>query len=254
MVLVCAMRTEVNGNQRDREREHGGGADVREQLDRASTSALSCSPMPATHLAALPLISRALVALGWVGFFAFFFVKKKPPKPEQVEKRELASVFGIALQMVGFALVWMIQRRFPPAGVPLGPAETTLDVLAPIFSFASAWLGISAVRTLGRQWSYTARLVEDHRLVTNGPYRLVRHPIYTAMFGKLIATNFAFGHWLGLLLAGCVFVIGTIIRIRSEEKLLREAFGIQFEEYARQVPAFIPFLGGAKPPRAAPGR
>ena len=204
-------------------------------------------PMPTTHLAALPLLSRILVALGWVAFFGFFFVKKKPPGPERVAKREPASRVGIALQMVGLALVWMIQRPFPRAGVALGPVEITLDVLAPVLSFASGLLGISAVRTLGRQWSYTARLVEDHKLVTEGPYRLVRHPIYTGMFGKLIATNFAYGHWLGLLLAGSVFVVGTIIRIRSEEKLLREAFGSQFEEYARQVPAFIPFLGGAQP-------
>jgi protein-S-isoprenylcysteine O-methyltransferase Ste14 len=203
-----------------------------------------------SQLAVLPLASRALVALGWVGFFAFFFVKKKPPGEERVEKRASASRLGIGLQMVAFALVWMIQRPCPRAGTPLGPIEITLDVLAPLISIASAWIGISAVRTLGRQWSYTAQLVEKHQLVTGGPYRWVRHPIYTAMFGKLIATNFAFGHWLGLLLAGSVFVLGTMIRIRSEERLLREAFGAEFDAYARRVPAFIPMLGGA-PPRAA---
>lgn len=195
-------------------------------------------------LAVLPLISRVLVGLGWVGFFAFFFAHKKPPTPERVEKREPASRIGIALQMVAFMLVWMIQRPLPRAGAPLGAYEVTMDVLAPIVSVAAGWIGISAVRTLGRQWSYSARLVEHHKLVTGGPYRLVRHPIYTGMFGKLIATNFAFGHPLGLLLAGIVFVAGTVIRIRSEEKLLKGAFGGQFEEYARRVPSFIPFLRG----------
>lgn len=196
------------------------------------------------HPATLPLIARILVAMGWVAFLAFFFVKKKPRAPERVEKREPRSRLGIALQMVGFALVWMVQRPFPRAGVTLGPMEITLDLLAPVMSFVSGWLGISAVRTLGRQWSYTARLVEDHHLVTEGPYRLVRHPIYTAMFGKLIATNLAFGHWLGLPVAGSCFLIGTLIRIRAEEKLLRGAFGSQFEEYARRVPALVPFTGG----------
>jgi protein-S-isoprenylcysteine O-methyltransferase Ste14 len=200
--------------------------------------------MTSPPVAVLPLVSRVLVALGWAGFFAFFFVQKKPPGPERVEKTAPASRIGIALQMVAFALVWMIERPFPRAGAPLGAYEITLDVLAPIVSAASAWMGISAVRTLGRQWSYSARLVQDHRLVTEGPYRLVRHPIYTAMFGKLIATNFAFGHPLGLFAAGLVFVIGTLIRIRSEEQLLRGAFGSQFEEYARRVPAFIPLVRG----------
>ena len=193
--------------------------------------------------APLPLVSRSLVALGWVGFFAFFFVKKAP-QTESATRREPASKLGIVLQMVAFTLLWMIQRPLPRAGARLGPLEITLNVLAPILSILSAWLGISAVRTLGRQWSYTARLVEDHRLVTEGPYRLVRHPIYAALLGKLIATNFAFGHWLGLLLAGGFFVIGTMIRIRSEEKLLREAFGPEFDAYARRVPALIPWVRG----------
>src|SRR5439155_20527400 len=107
--------------------------------------------------------------------FGFIVVKKKPPGPEQVEKREPASVFGIAVQMLGFALVWMLQRPLPRAGAPLGPVEVTLDVLAPVLSFGSGWLGISAVRTLGRQCSYAARLLQDHQLVNTGPYRLVRH-------------------------------------------------------------------------------
>jgi phospholipid methyltransferase len=206
--------------------------------------------MSATHIATLPLVSRILVALGWIGFFAFFFAKRKPPGPERTEKCESTSRLGIALQMVGFSLVWMLQRRPPRAGPPLGAIEITLDVLAPIVSIASAWMGLSAVRTLGRQWSYTARLIQDHQLVTEGPYRLVRHPIYTGMFGKLLATNFAFGHWLGLPIAGGVFAIGTMIRIRFEEKLLREAFGSQFEDYARRVPAFIPLVGGGRGLRA----
>jgi protein-S-isoprenylcysteine O-methyltransferase Ste14 len=195
-------------------------------------------------LATLPVVSRLLVTLGWVAFFAFFFVKKRPSGPERVEKREAISRAGIALQMVAFFFVWMLQRPIPHAGTPLPTYEVVLDVLAPIVSVLSGVMGVSAVRTLGKEWSYEARLVEGHRLVTAGPYRIVRHPIYTAMFGKLLATNFAFGHWLGLLVAGTLFVIGTTIRIRAEEKLLREAFGGEYADYARRVPAFIPLLRG----------
>jgi len=193
------------------------------------------------QVAPLALVSRTLVALGWAGFFVFFFSRAKPARGG-VTKRAPASRFGIILQMLAYSLVWMLQRHPPAAGAPLSAAEIALDVLAPIVSIVSAWIGLSAVRTLGRQWSYTARLVEDHKLVTEGPYNLVRHPIYTAMFGKLLATNFAFGHWIGLPIAGGIFVIGTMIRIQSEEKLLREAFGPEFEAYARRVPAFIPFV------------
>ena len=77
-----------------------------------------------------------------------------------------------------------------------------------------------------------------------GPYRFVRNPIYTAMFGMLLATGLAISHWAALIGAGLVFAIGTRMRIRSEEKLLRESFGPEFEAYARSVPALVPRLSG----------
>jgi protein-S-isoprenylcysteine O-methyltransferase Ste14 len=191
-------------------------------------------------MATLPLVSRLLVAAGYLGFFAFLLLKPKPQETER--KRENVSILGIALQSVGYALAWMLQRNPPRPGEALTPVEIVLDVLAPLLVVLSAWIGLAAVRTLGRQWAYAARLVEGHRLVTEGPYRIVRHPIYTAMFGMLLATCFAFGHWLGWIVGGTVFVAGTLIRIRSEEKLLREAFGAEYEDFARRVKAFVPLV------------
>lgn len=197
--------------------------------------------MPFEARPLLPLVSRFLVGAGWVWFFVFFVFRRQPAGGPGA-KRERLSVVGIALQMLAFALVWMIQRPLPPAGVPLHPAEIALDLLAPLISIGSVWLGLAAVRTLGKQWSYEARVIEGHELVTRGPYAWVRHPIYTAMLGKLIASNFAFGHWIGLAIAGTIFVIGTLIRIGSEEKLMRATFGEQYEAYAKRVPAFVPGL------------
>jgi len=96
------------------------------------------------------------------------------------------------------------------------------------------------VRTLGKQWALAARLVEGHKLITVGPYAYVRNPIYTGMLGILIATGLAMEHWIALIAAIVFFAVGTVIRVRSEEKLLRGAFGEEFEEYARRVPAVLP--------------
>ena len=191
--------------------------------------------------ALLPLVSRILVAVGWAWFtIAFVFRREQGRGPGA--RRERISAVGIFLQMLAFAVVWMIQRPLPAAGTRLDAFEIARDVLAPVIGFGSVFLGLAAVRTLGKQWSYEARVIEGHELVTQGPYRFVRHPIYTAMLGKLIASNFAFGHWLGLVIAGGVFVVGTLIRIQAEEKLLRETFGTAYAEYAQRVPAFLPGL------------
>ena len=101
---------------------------------------------------------------------------------------------------------------------------------------------LAAVRTLGKQWAIAARIVEDHQLITEGPYRLVRNPIYSGMFGMLIATGLVVSVWWALLPAIIVFWYGTSIRVRSEEQLLRESFGAKFEEYASRVPPLVPRL------------
>jgi protein-S-isoprenylcysteine O-methyltransferase Ste14 len=60
------------------------------------------------------------------------------------------------------------------------------------------------------------------------------------MLGMLIATGLATEHWIAMIAAIIIFAIGMVIRVRSEEKLLRAEFGEEFEEYARRVPAVVP--------------
>jgi protein-S-isoprenylcysteine O-methyltransferase Ste14 len=62
------------------------------------------------------------------------------------------------------------------------------------------------------------------------------------MFGMLIATGLTASPLLPLLAAAAVFLLGTWIRVRIEERLLRATFGSRFDDYARKVPALIPSL------------
>jgi protein-S-isoprenylcysteine O-methyltransferase Ste14 len=81
--------------------------------------------------------------------------------------------------------------------------------------------------------------------VTAGPYAIVRHPIYSAMLGLWLATALAVARPWGLVLGLVPMLLGTWIRVRSEDRLLRGAFGDGFETWARRVPAVVPFLRGA---------
>ena len=114
-------------------------------------------------------------------------------------------------------------------------------ILVIVLVIASLWTMSGALNALGKQWSLQARVLEGHALIRDGPYRFVRHPIYTGMLGMIIAAGLAWSHWIGFLLAILFFAIGTMIRIRSEEKLLREQFRAAFDAYKRRVPAIIPF-------------
>jgi protein-S-isoprenylcysteine O-methyltransferase Ste14 len=181
-----------------------------------------------------------IVMLCWLVFAGAFLFRKKPPSGTE-KKRENAATYGIALEGIGYALVWTFRR---PTFTSIMPLPLLLDLAIALvtvgIAVASVWLVLSAVRTLGKQWAFAARLVEGHTLITEGVYSIVRNPIYTGMFGLMIATGLAISYWWTLPPAIVVFWIGTMLRVRSEEKLLREAFGKEFEEYARRVPALLP--------------
>ena len=189
-----------------------------------------------------PTVSFALVMFCWFGFAAVFLIKKRPPSPPS-KKRDRGSLIGVLLQGAGYAVVWAWHRRpFSPI-LSLGEtAEIVMVIVTALISLGSVLIVLAAIQALGKEWSVTARLVEGHKLVTVGPYSFVRHPIYTGMFGMLLATGLAISCWMALVLGVLIFAIGTAIRVRSEEKLLREAFGAQFEDYTQRVPAVIPYL------------
>jgi protein-S-isoprenylcysteine O-methyltransferase Ste14 len=193
----------------------------------------------------LPTLVFVVVMLCWLVFAGVFLLRKKPPSPPD-QKRDRGSIIGLALQCLSYGLVWGVHRE-PFTPIIAGSKTRDLvamaaSVLATVAAIASVWLATTAVKTLGKEWSLTARLLEGHKLATTGPYAHVRHPIYAGMLGMLVSTGVAISHWMTLIVALLIYFIGTIIRVRSEEKLLRGAFGEQFDNYAQRVPAIVPGL------------
>jgi protein-S-isoprenylcysteine O-methyltransferase len=190
----------------------------------------------------LALATLAGVILCWIVFAGIFLLRKRIPKAPEAKRNRMATL-GIALQMCAYFLVWFQPPRWPflpPVAALSGLPGILFSVFTVTIAAGSAWLIENAVRTLGKHWALRARLVEDHKLITVGPYAYVRNPIYTGMLGVLIATGLATEHWIALPIAVFIFIVGMVIRVRSEEKLLRAAFGQEFEDYARRVPAVLP--------------
>jgi protein-S-isoprenylcysteine O-methyltransferase Ste14 len=111
-------------------------------------------------------------------------------------------------------------------------------VLGPV----AAILAWHAVKRLGKQFRVQAGLYTDHELVQTGPYNLVRHPIYSSLLAILLCTLFLLTRWIWLAVSLALFITGTEIRVRAEDKLLASRFNGEFEEYRRRVPAYIPFV------------
>jgi len=95
-------------------------------------------------------------------------------------------------------------------------------------------------RTLGKNWSDKPRLMQDHELVTDGPYRWVRHPIYTAFLLIMGATLLISANWfIGGLWVGMT-ALEVMSRITYEEALLREHFGDVYRQYWLQTGRLMP--------------
>ena len=188
----------------------------------------------------IALAVAAAVMLCWFVFAGIFIFRQRPPRSEH-QRRDNRSRTGVLITGAGYASAWFLQRpHFTPVWAMPRALEIIIGLLTAGIAVCSVWLVLAAVRTLGRQWKVVAGLVEGHQLVTSGPYAMVRHPIYTGMLGLLLATGLALSVWYAVPVAIFLGWCGTLIRINSEEKLLREAFGERYAVYAKRVPALFP--------------
>jgi protein-S-isoprenylcysteine O-methyltransferase Ste14 len=181
----------------------------------------------------MPVYLYVLLAANWLCWFLPFLLSNRIASPaKQVDRR---ARWGVVLMGVAFALLW--QGRFwetAPSGWRIGLSQL-LFMLASLLS----WTG---TRALGRQWRIDAGLSADHELVTSGPYRMVRHPIYASMLCLVVGTGLLISPWPLLLAAIVVFLVATEIRVRVEDQLLAAQFGESFRSYQKSVAAYISFV------------
>jgi protein-S-isoprenylcysteine O-methyltransferase Ste14 len=128
--------------------------------------------------------------------------------------------------------------RLPPSHRP-GPVRILASMVAGLIAAALSW---TSVKHLGKQFRVNAGLYEDHELVRTGPYGIVRHPIYSSLLAILLSTILLPTPWRWVAVSLVLFVVGTEIRVRTEDKLLASRFGPEFAEYRKKVPAYVPFV------------
>lgn len=120
-----------------------------------------------------------------------------------------------------------------PAFVPWAGAAVMLVAL---------WLFQRSHADLGRQWSISLEVREDHRLITHGVYRSIRHPMYLAIWLWSLAQALLLENWL----AGCGALLSFaplyFIRTPREEALMLETFGDEYRAYMQRTGRILPFL------------
>jgi protein-S-isoprenylcysteine O-methyltransferase Ste14 len=137
-------------------------------------------------------------------------------------------------------LVWVVLYCVPHRYLAFVTFHVSwLHGIGAILLLASTLFTLWARWVLGKMWASIAAVKKDHQLVTNGPYRITRHPIYTGILGMILGSALSTGEgsiFLGFLAALLVF----LNRIRIEEQLMTKTFGDEYLQYKKRVPRLMP--------------
>ncbi|WP_414474090.1 protein-S-isoprenylcysteine O-methyltransferase [Microvirga sp. M2] len=186
-------------------------------------------------------IAYILLAVGWY-VIRMPHVRRSRRTPVARSSRGPREMALLLISLTGLGIVPFI---YIATGFPKFAAYT--------FRPAQAYIGIAAVvsalamfrithKALGRNWSVTLEVRERHKLVTDGVYRYIRHPMYTAFWLWAIAQALL----LPNLVAGLSGIVGFgtlyMFRIAKEERLMTEAFGAAYQDYMARTTRLIPWL------------
>lgn len=180
----------------------------------------------------------------WISYFAWIVMEiwifSRDRRAAAGVRKDHGSIFVIIVMIsAGQTLAFYAGDLWPWARiVPAMDAFWTGIVLI----WAGIVLRVWAVLTLGRHFRTSVRILDDHVLVTSGPYRVLRHPSYTGGLMTVIGIGLALGNWISVAAGFSGIFIGYVVRILIEEKALRERFGEAFEAHKKRTWAVIPPL------------
>jgi protein-S-isoprenylcysteine O-methyltransferase Ste14 len=181
-----------------------------------------------------------LISICWIIFLVFWLVAARSTKSTAEQAGwhgwlayRLPLAIAIALLMSSFGI--------PALEMPMIASTPMIRILAGLLCVTGLLIAIWARAALGSNWSSSVTLKQDHELVTRGPYRFVRHPIYTGLLFMLLSTALISGRFGAM--AGLAFgFIGLWIKLRQEEALMMRHFPADYPIYKAHSKALVPFL------------
>jgi protein-S-isoprenylcysteine O-methyltransferase Ste14 len=188
----------------------------------------------------MALISHLIIAGCWLVFCIYWLASALTVKAV-AERKTFGSSLAYRIPVIlGSVLLWGPDLNGPLSFV-LTPHTNLMEFAGAMVCGSGLFISLWARWTLAGNWSSTVTFKKDHELVRTGPYRFVRHPIYTGMLLMCVAVALEYGRlrcWIGVIVWG----IGFWIKLRQEELLMLQHFPDEYPVYRRQVKALVPFV------------
>ena len=187
--------------------------------------------MPHTTYWFILAICWGVLGLTWV--VGWIYNEWKGPAVQRRTTFVPFWMFAIALAW----LAWMLLRHNESTFMTF--TRPWLQLVGAILLISATAFTLWARLVLGTMWAAITEIKEGHQLRTEGPYHITRHPIYTGLIGMMLGSMLlsGFGVWILIFIVG---LIAVVIKVASEERLLKETFGEQYIRYQHQVPQLIP--------------
>jgi protein-S-isoprenylcysteine O-methyltransferase Ste14 len=184
--------------------------------------------------------SGEIIITCWCIFFVVWLINASRTK-RTVERQSVASMLAHRIP-IGFGW-WLlfVPRWHGTLGSQILPPLPILQITGTAICIYGLAFTLWARRTLAGNWSSDVTFKQDHELIRTGPYRLVRHPIYTGLLIMCLGTAIHIGQVRGVV-SLLLVALGFWIKLTQEERLLIRHFPDAYPTYRREVKALIPFV------------
>jgi protein-S-isoprenylcysteine O-methyltransferase len=183
-----------------------------------------------------------ILGLGYLGFELFILATRrgKADTKSDAKSADRGTIYVCWILILGSCFTGFFLARH--LTVLNWPVTLPVVCLAVVLLVSGIALRIWAIRHLGRFFTVAVGIQEGHRVVDDGPYRLVRHPSYAGSLVALTGVGFLTFNWLGLFLIVICTLLAYALRVAVEEKAMIAQFGAQYAQYAARTKRLIPWI------------
>jgi len=186
------------------------------------------------------VIASAVTGLCIFGLFVAVVMNFASDRPRAFQERR-SAVATASMTAFGVLVYATIRFRWSMLPVAMTPAILTLRACGLAILMAGTAFNIWGRLWLKGNWADQVRVYADQTLVTGGPYRFVRHPLYASLIWMIYGAALAYLNPLAALENAIIFVPAMIYRARQEEAMLEQRFGEAYILYKRRTGRFLPY-------------
>ena len=189
-------------------------------------------------------VGEIIWVVGIVGWYIIRYPFERRAKRVRVVSggRSSAETIGLISALAGMAILptFYVATGIPEAADRPAPGWSVL--LGAVIFGSALWVFRRAHKDLGRNWSITLEIREQHRLVCDGLYASIRHPMYTSFLLMALGQAFLLPNWVAGLAGLVGFAVLFFLRIDKEERMMLENFGPEYRAYMARTKRIIPYL------------